>query len=457
MPSSRLTHADPFVLARAVPGVLDLDRGLAWSAGEVDAHVERFARAVHARGPRGLGLVVGHASMPTIVAHFGLLRAGWVSMIVPANVRAEVLARWIELYDPELVVDDARPEPTTVEPADGGLAAVWRASGAGSIAPACAAILSTSGTTGSPRFVRLAATALDANATAIAEALAIDADDVGLIPIPLAFAYGLSVLHSHAVRGATVAITSRSVAEKSLWPAVAAAGVTSIPGVPYGYQLLARTGFLGLELPRLRAMTQAGGRLDPQVTTRFLDALEPRGVRFYTMYGQSESTARIAVLPPEVARAKLGSAGRPIPGARLAIEEGRVIVHGASVMLGYAHARADLARGDELGGVLATGDCGRIDEDGFLWLTGRASRFAKVFGVRVNLDDLEASLDGHGPAAVVERAEKLVVVLEGTPDPRVLVEHFAVRFGIQPMNVRVRVGEPLPRLPSGKIAYDGIA
>jgi acyl-CoA synthetase (AMP-forming)/AMP-acid ligase II len=448
--------AAPPVLGRAVPALVDLDRGAAFDVAEVDGRVERLARALASRRARGLGLVIAHSSVPSVVAHLALLRAGWVSMLVPAASRPESLAHWRARYAPDVTVDDARGAPEDESGTVGGVRAVFSDRDERDIPAGCAALLPTSGSTGSPRFVRLAPSALDANAEAIASALAIAPDDVGLLPIPLAFAYGLSVLHSHAVRGATVALTARSFAERSLWPAAAAAGVTSIPGVPYGYQLLRRTGFLRLELPSLRAMTQAGGRLDPALTREFLDALEPRGVRLYTMYGQSEATARIAIVPPELARAKLGSAGRPVPGTAVTVEGGRVVVRGPSVMLGYAEERGDLARGDDLRGVLDTGDVGSVDADGFLWISGRASRFSKVFGVRVSLDDLESSLDRFGPAAVVERAEKLVAVLEAPVDAQAILEHFAVRFGIQPMNVRVRVGEALPRLPSGKVAYGDI-
>jgi acyl-coenzyme A synthetase/AMP-(fatty) acid ligase len=216
-------------------------------------------------------------------------------------------------------------------------------------------------------------------------------------------------------------------------------------------------GFLGVELPRLRLMTQAGGRLDPVLASQFLDALEPRGVRFQAMYGQSEATARIAVVPPAFARTKLGSAGCAVPGTTLSVEEGRVRVRGPSVMLGYAEGRRDLGRGDELGGVLDTGDLGSIDDDGFLWIQGRSSRFAKLFGVRFNLDDLEASLASFGPVAVVERQEKLVVVMEERAEPTRVLDALATRFGVQPMSVRVRTGEPLPRLASGKVAYGELA
>lgn len=444
-------------LGSAALRVVDIDRGVAIEAAAFDERVEAFARALGRRRARGLALVVAHASVPTLVAHFGLLRAGWVSMLVPAGSRRDALDRWEAAYDPEFVVDDPRAEVEDDGASLAGVRARVRPSAGEEIPPGCAVMLSTSGTTGSPRFVRLSAAAIDANAAAIVATLGIGLEDRGLLPIPLAFAYGLSVVHSHAIAGASVALSSRSFTDKTLWLDAASSGVTSVPAVPYGYQLLARTGFLDLPFPSLRVMTQAGGRLDRALVTKFLDALEGRGASLVSMYGQSEATARIAVMPAAFARAKLGSAGRVIPGGSLHIEDGEVVFRGLSVMLGYAECRADLARGDLLGGELRTGDLGSLDEDGFLWISGRASRFSKLFGVRVSLDDLEASLERFGPAAVVERAEKLVVVVEAAADVSAIAEHFATRFGIQPLHVRIRVGEALPRSPNGKVAYAVIA
>lgn len=457
MPPSALATAAPDSLSRASLRVVDLDAGVTVERLQFDALVESFARALRGLRDGGIAVVVARPNVPTLVAHFGLLRAGWVSMLVPAGSRPEALQRWEEAYDPELVVDDAR---SSVEPHGSALAGVLvrcRATSATTQPLDCAVMLSTSGSTGSPRFVRLAASALDANAAAIVATLGIGGDDVGLLPIPFAFAYGLSVVHSHAVAGATVALTARTITDKRLWDDAARAGVTSVPSVPYGFQLLARTGFLSALPPSLRMMTQAGGRLDGALATKFLDVLEAQGATLVSMYGQSEATARIAVVPPGFARAKLGSAGRVIPGGSLRIEGGEIVFRGPSVMQGYAERRADLARGDEQHGELRTGDLGRIDDDGFLWITGRASRFSKLFGVRVSLDDLESSLERYGPAAVVERSEKLVVVVEAALEVGVIAEHFAVRFGIQPLHLRIRVGEPIPRLPSGKIAYAEIA
>jgi acyl-CoA synthetase (AMP-forming)/AMP-acid ligase II len=445
-------------LAEAALRIVDLDRSVAVTPAVFDAWVDRFAQAVRARRRRGLASVVAHASVPTLVAHFGLLRAGWVSMLLPAGSRSEALEAWQQAYTPDLFVDDPRASVDDDGAAGvGGVAARWVPFCGEEPTPGCAVMLATSGTTGSPRFVRLSMGALEANAAAIVTSLALDEEDVGMVPIPIAFAYGLSVVHSHALAGASIALSARAFTDKALWTEASAAGVTSIPSVPYGYQLLGRTGFLEMPFPSLRMMTQAGGRLDPALAARFLDALESRGARLVTMYGQSEATARIAVMPPGAERTKFGSVGRVIPGGALRIDDGEVVFRGPSVMLGYAERRSDLSDGDRLGGELRTGDRGTLDDDGFLWIAGRASRFSKLFGVRISLDDLESALSSFGPLAAVERAEKLLVVVEREVEPRDVAEQLAKRFGIQPLHVRVRVGEALPRLPSGKIAYTEIA
>jgi acyl-CoA synthetase (AMP-forming)/AMP-acid ligase II len=167
-----------------------------------------------------------------------------------------------------------------------------------------------------------------------------------------------------------------------------------------------------MDLPSVHTMVQAGGALDRGLTQVYADHMRRKGGRFFVMYGQTEATARIAWVPPERLDEKLGSAGTAIPGGRLWIDPsdgggsaepvtGEVVYEGPNVMLGYAERREDLAAGDELEGVLRTGDIGFLDAEGFLYLTGRSKRIAKVFGLRINLDEVELMLRESGPAAVI--------------------------------------------------------
>ncbi len=174
--------------------------------------------------------------------------------------------------------------------------------------------------------------------------------------------------------------------------------VLSFAGVPYTFAMLKRINFDKIELPTLRTMTQAGGKLSEEYIRHFLSYATKNRVKFFVMYGQTEATARISYVPAEKLSQKIGSIGIPIPGGEVKIindgievtrpnEIGEIVYKGNNVMMGYAENRKDLSKGDELNGVLFTGDLGYKDEDEFLYVTGRLKRFIKIFGLRVNLDE----------------------------------------------------------------------
>jgi acyl-CoA synthetase (AMP-forming)/AMP-acid ligase II len=221
-------------------------------------------------------------------------------------------------------------------------------------------------------------------------------------------------------------------------------------------------GVLDLHLPHLRSMTQAGGRLDVDTVRRYHHGLAAAGRRFHVMYGQTEATSRMSVLDPEDLPEHAGSVGRPVPGGGFRIDDlgggvGEVIYRGPNVMLGYANGRPDLARPDELGGTLATGDVGRLDDEGRLWLTGRLKRIVKLYGERVSLDDVEQLARPWGPAVAAETGpDRLAVFVEGdVPDgaARVLER----RLGVPPRTVEVVGVDELPRTASGKVDYARLA
>ncbi len=272
-------------------------------------------------------------------------------------------------------------------------------------------LLSTSGSTGSPKLVRLSAGNLAANARSIATYLALEADDRAATTLPMHYCYGLSVVNSHLLVGASLLLTDASVVEERFWEDFTAAGATSFAGVPHHFDLLDSTGFADRELPTLRTVTQAGGRLPPETVRRYARLGRDRGFELVVMYGQTEATARMAYLPAHLAAERPDCIGVPIPGGSLRIdgdaEVGELVYRGENVMLGYAEAPADLARGREVE-ELRTGDLARQHEDGLFELVGRSSRFAKLFGLRVDLDRVERLASGQGLALrVVEHDGRL--------------------------------------------------
>jgi acyl-CoA synthetase (AMP-forming)/AMP-acid ligase II len=307
---------------------------------------------------------------------------------------------------------------------------------------------------------------VSSNAASISTTLAIAPTDRAVSSLPLHYSYGLSVLNSHLTSGACIVLTDRGPLDRAFWDIVRDLRCTSFAGVPYSYQLLERIGFDRFDLPSLKTMTQAGGKLDEGRVARFHRLMAARGGRFFVMYGQTEATARIAVLPSGSLPQKLGSAGRVIPGGRLEIEVdgvlaegpgvmGEIVYSGPNVMMGYATGRADLSRGDELGGRLHTGDLGYLDADGCLYISGRTKRISKVSGYRVDLDEVEARLASHGPTAVVGTDEVIVAFCEYGDEESLqkLRLELAHMLSLHYQVILFRRVDALPRTPNGKLDY----
>ncbi|MEQ4521131.1 AMP-binding protein [Nocardioides kribbensis] len=264
--------------------------------------------------------------------------------------------------------------------------------------PDLALLLSTSGSTGSPKLVRLSRANVLANADSIASYLALTTEDRAITSLPIHYCYGLSVLTSHLRAGAAVVLTGLSVTDECFWRLARRHRVTSLAGVPHTFDLLDASGFAERDLPDLRYLTQAGGRLAPATVRRFADLGRRRGWDLFVMYGATEATARMAYLPPHLAASRPDAIGLPVPGGdlRLAPVEGQdlpdgvgeLVYSGPNVMMGYALERGDLARGVEHH-ELRTGDLGRQSDDGLWEVVGRLDRHVKLFGLRLDLGRLE--------------------------------------------------------------------
>ncbi|MBB5866737.1 acyl-CoA synthetase (AMP-forming)/AMP-acid ligase II [Allocatelliglobosispora scoriae] len=381
---------------------------------------------------------------------------------LPAEKVRELVARFAPaiVWGPEEFTTYPGPVPDGYRPSPQG----WiRAAPAAPTHPDLAVLLTTSGSTGSARLVRLSRAAVLANAAAIADTLRIGPTELAPTSMPFFFGYGLSVLNSHLCGGAGVVVTDESVMSGPFWDIVDSHGCTSLAAVPHIYELLHRLHWTPARHPTLRTLTQSGGRMRPDLISSLAGQLEPRNGSLYVMYGQTEATARLAVLPPDRLLDKIGSVGLAIPGSRLSIRDdavtGEVIFRGPAVMMGYADTVTDLARGDDLHGVLATGDLGSFDSDGYLYLHGRLKRIAKVLGVRVSLDDVER-IAGHshppGAVAAVAADDTVVLWCEGEPTGDVLrdiTRRVAAELRLNRHGFQARAITTLPLLPNGKVDY----
>lgn len=264
-----------------------------------------------------------------------------------------------------------------------------------------ALLLTTSGSTGSPKLVRQSYENILANTTSIVQYLELDETERPITTLPMNYTYGLSIINSHLFVGSTILLTDRTLMDREFWKFLKEQQATSFGGVPYTYEILKKLRFFQMELPSLRTMTQAGGKLAPELHKAFAEYAVQRGKHFVVMYGQTEATARMAYLPYQKSLEKYGSMGIAIPGGSFTLRDvngdmitkpdivGELVYHGKNVTLGYAECRNDLAKGDERHGVLVTGDMAKMDLDGYFYIVGRKKRFLKIFGNRVNLDEIE--------------------------------------------------------------------
>ena len=323
--------------------------------------------------------------------------------------------------------------------------------------PDLALLLSTSGSTGSPKLVRLSRDNVLANARSIADYLDLRATDCAITSLPLHYCYGLSVLHSHLVAGAAVVLTDASVAEDPFWDLAARHRVTGLSGVPYTFDLLAASDFAGRDLPCLRYVTQAGGRLGADRVRELADLGRARGWDLYVMYGQTEATARMAYLPPALTHSHPGAVGVAVPGGsfRLHLPDadgvGELVYAGPNVMMGYATTPDDLARGADLT-ELFTGDLARIGTDGVVEIVGRRDRVVKVFGLRVDLDRTEQALGHLDPnLRLVADGDALHAFTQRARSTGRVERALADRLGLPASAVHAHRLAALPRTGAGKI------
>lgn len=369
-----------------------------------------------------------------IAAYLAILRSGHAVMLVNASTDISLKNRILQIYSPEIVIHRGElPEISAgryklvSQPLEKLSVAFSQHLSCSAIHADTGVLLSTSGTTGSPKLVRLSYQNIQSNAEAIAEYLDITAAETGITSLPMSYSYGLSVVNSHLLAGANLVCTNASVVTKDFWTLFKKWQCTSFAGVPFSYLMLEKLRFGCMELPALRTITQAGGRLSSEKVQLFCEISRSRNYRFFVMYGQTEATARISYVPFERLSEKIGSVGVAIPRGTIQIEndgkavgemnrEGEIVYEGPNVMQGYAESRSCLAKGDEQMGRLKTGDIGYKDADGYLYITGRLNRFIKVFGLRLNLDEVERMLESvlSHPVACVGNDENLHVLIDTT-------------------------------------------
>ena len=331
-----------------------------------------------------------------------------------------------------------------------------------------ALLMTTSGSTGSPKFVRQSYENIFSNTKSIVEYLKLDEKSRAITNLPLNYVYGLSILNTHIFSGASIVLTESTLFQKEFWQLMKEKEVTNFNGVPYTFSMLEKLRFFRMKLPALETITQAGGKLDPELHFKFADYAAKNNKKFFVMYGAAEATARMGYLPFEKSLEKCGSMGIAIPDGKFELVDaegkiitapdtiGELIYYGNNVALGYAESGKDLILGDERNKRLETGDLAKFDSDGYFTIVGRKKRFLKMFGKRINLQEVEHILRQHFDITEIACSgvdDKMIVFITEEKFLNEIVPYLSKKLNLHPAAFEVNVIANIPKNSSGKIIY----
>lgn len=407
-----------------------------------------------------------------VAGYVGALRNGIVPILVNSKVDIELLGRLYNTYHPYAVLcPDSYTGQTdrTILFHERGYTlqqTVWDE--LPELNEELALLLTTSGSTGSPKLVRQTSKNICSNTESIIKYLGILESDVAITMLPMHYTYGLSIINTHLCVGAQIFLTEKTFFDRDIWDLFRRYRISSFGAVPYTFEMLKRLSFFKIDLPDLRYITQAGGKLSRELHFEYAEFMRSKGKQFVVMYGATEATARMAYLPSDMSVEKAGTIGIPIPGGRFEIidaddsvitetnKDGELVYYGNNVTPGYAECLSDLAKGDERKGRLETGDIARVDEDGFYMIVGRKSRFLKMFGNRVNLMDVEKLLQDNGWEAACTGQDNHMEIYTTSEDLDGIRDYVKERLKLHASSFHVYHLETIPRNDSGKVLYSSL-
>ena len=437
------------------------DSGLSITYGDICDFVQEFAKHLP---QRSLIFLLSENCIGSLLGYTAALTNRIVPLIISAATEDGLYTHLYELYQPEyLWMPQAKAESDEIVFSAWDYCLVKTGNQPTPMYDELSLLLPTSGSTGSPKLVRHSYRNIEANADNVRRMFKLDGTEKAMAILPMHYTMGLSVIASHLLAGATLLLSNRSLLDKGFWATLKEA--TSFTGVPYSYEILTKMRFTRMDLPNLKVITQGGGKLTEAMWNTLAQYAADKGKQFIATYGQSECTARMAYLPPELALQKVCSIGVAEPGGRLSIvddngnetfegeAQGEMVYRGENVTLGYTTCREDLQKGDENHGVMHTGDLARRDADGCYFIIGRLKRFLKIYGLRIGLDEVERMIKAEYNTDCYCKGndEKLIVLVTDPKLQAVLPEYIEEKTHLFHQRIEVQVVKEILRNEAGKV------
>jgi long-chain acyl-CoA synthetase len=328
-------------------------------------------------------------------------------------------------------------------------------------------LLPTSGTIGNNKYVKLSSNNIYQNTISIIKYLKISKKDVAITNMPYFYSYMLSVLNTHLQKGAKIVITNKTIIQKEFWKIFYDKKISSFNGVPYAYEIIDRIGYNKIFTKNLRYITQAGGKLDKSILLKISKLAEKKNKQFFSMYGQTEASPRISYLNPKFAIKKAGSIGKAIPNTKMWIEikrkkikkpytKGNIFFSGKNIMLGYAKNYQDLSKISKINS-LDTGDIGFFDIEGFYFITGRSSRYIKLYGNRIDLDEIELKMKQQKLNMVcISKFDTLTIFYTDNKKLKKIKEQLFLILNQNLNKIKFKLIKKFPRTNSNKISYNSL-
>lgn len=423
-------------------------------------------------GKRCLVFCLCQNEIGSVIGYVGFINNGIIPALLSSHLEETLLDQLLKTYRPAYLwipenMGNKYPNSESVYRTHGYVLLKTRYNEDVDYYPELALLLTTSGSTGSPKFVRQSYKNIRANTESIVEYLELNSSERPITTLPMNYTYGLSIINTHLMVGATILLTDKTIMQKDFWTYFDKEKATSFGGVPYTYEMLEKLRFFNMELPYLHTMTQAGGKLTPELHEKFATYANRSKKKFIVMYGQCEATARMGYLPASKAVEKKGSMGVAIPGGKFCLIDekgneiaephhtGELVYEGDNVTLGYAERLSDLALGDERFGVLQTGDMAEFDEEGFFYIVGRKKRFLKIYGNRVNLDEMDRLIKGkfNVEVACAGVDDHMYIFLTNRSIALEVKDFVTHTTKLNPAAFKVIIIDSIPKSDSGKTKY----
>lgn len=332
-------------------------------------------------------------------------------------------------------------------------------------------LATTSGSTGSAKLVRQSYNNIKSNTYSIIKYLKLNKDNITITNLPLSYTFGMSIINTHLEVGSKIVITKKTVFEKFFWELFKIHQINTIYGVPYTYEILDRLNFFSKNTKNLKLLAQAGGKITETLQRKIYFYINRYKKIFSIMYGQAEATTRISYLPYNKFGKKIGSIGIPIPGGKIKLigdnsQEiknpstiGEIVYEGKNVCMGYAFDRGDINKKDEWNGKIFSGDLAKRDNEGYYYIVGRRKRFSKIYGLSINLDEIENLLKSKfsfSEFAVISLENKIMIFSSTRGMKNKILNYIRTNININIRTFEIIFIKKIPNLSNGKNNYKAL-